>query len=91
MDIKEINKKIDLYQKVMNGCGKYPYSLAQAIRGEKEPEGYCEFQELIREGGLEESFFENADPLYTRAKKKRDLYVSILEEKKLFHGGISIA
>ena len=91
MTIQELQEKINLYQQVMDGCGKYPFSLAEAIRGEEPPEGWNEFQKLIDEAGLHVGFFDNADPLIVRAKKKRDLYVQWLEEKRLLLNGISIA
>ena len=91
MTTQELQDKIDLYQQVMDGCGKYPYSAAQAIRGEEPPEGYHEFQAIIEKTGLDVGFFSDADPLYVRAERKRDLYVAWLEEKRLLQNGISIA
>ena len=91
MTIQELQESINLYQRIMDGCGKYPYSVAQAIRGEEPPEGYHEFQTLVEKAGLDVGFFSDADPLYVRAERERDFYVAWLEEKRLLQTGISIA
>ena len=46
---------------------------------------------MIERAGLGTEFFDDADPLVVRAMKKRDLYIEMLNEKKLLQRGISIA
>ena len=36
---------------------------------------YLDFQALVEKAGLDTNFFDNADPFYTRAERKRDEYV----------------
>ena len=93
MTTQELQETINLYQQVMDGCGdrENSFTLTDAVRG-KEPSQKClEFRALVEKAGLDEDFFSDADPLYVRAKHQRDLYVAMLEEKRLLQNGISIA
>ena len=93
MTTQGLQEQINLYQQIMDGCGdsENSFTLVDAVQG-KEPSQKClDFQALVEKAGLHTSFFSNADPLYVRAKHKRDLYVAWLEEKRLLQTGISIA
>ena len=92
MTSQELQEKINLYQQIMDGCGKpeNQFSLVDAIRGKEPSEAYLAFEKLVEAAGLSEGFFSNADPLYVRAKRERDKYVAMLEEKRLLHNGISV-
>lgn len=88
----ELQEMIDLCQAVMDGCGKTEdFSIVDALRGKTPSQEFLDFQELQSKAGLSTNFFDNADPLYTRAEKKRDLYQKWLDEKNLLWCGISIA
>ena len=93
MTIRELQKKIDLYQEIMDGCldKENSYTLVDAMRGKKMTQKYIDFQTLVKKGGLEKGFFDVGDPLIARAKRKRDIYVSLMDEKLLLRNGISIA
>ena len=91
--MEELKQRIDLYQKLMDTC-KDPeahYSVSDALRGKERTEKQLAFDDMIERAGLGTEFFDNADPLVVRAKKKRDLYLEMLNEKKLLQRGISIA
>ena len=74
MTRKELQEKINLYQKVMDGCGKPEnhFSLVDAIKGKEPSEEYLAFEKLVEEAGLSEGFFSNSDPLFTRAERERE-------------------
>lgn len=92
MTTQELQEKIDLYQAVMDGCGTTEnFSIVNALRGETPPQANLDFDALVEKAGLTTNFFDNADPLYARAKKKRDLYQKWLDEKQLLQNGISVA
>ena len=92
MTTQELQEKINLYQRVMDGCGKTEdFSIVNALRGETPSQAFLDFQALVEKAGLSTNFFDNAEPLYTRAEKKRNLYQKWLEEKRLFQNGISVA
>ena len=93
MTLKELQEKINLYQQVMDGCGKPEnhFSLVDAIKGKEPSEAYLAFEKLVEAAGLSEGFFSNADPLYVRAERQRDKYMAMLEEKQLLLQGISVA
>ena len=93
MTTQELQEKINLYQRVMDGCGKPEnhFSLVDAIKGKKPSEEYLAFEKLVETAGLSEGFFSNADPLFPRAKRERDKYQKRLEEKRLLQNGISVA
>lgn len=93
MTTQELQEQIDLYQQVMDGCGdsENSFTLVDAVQGKEPSQKYLDFQALVEKAGLSTNFFDNADPLYTRAERKRDLYVEWLAEKRLLQNGISIA
>ena len=93
MTTEELQGKINLYQQVMDGCGNpdNSFTLTDAVKGKAPSQKYLEFQALIEKAGLDVGFFSDADPLYARAERERDKYVSMLEEKMLLQNGISIA
>ena len=93
MTTEELQEAINLYQRIMDGCGdrENSFTLTDAVKG-KEPSQKClEFQALIEKAGLDVGFFSNADPLYARAEQERNRYQTMLEEKQLLQNGISIA
>ena len=93
MTTKELQDTINLYQQVMDGCSdrENSFTLTDAVKGKEPSQKYLAFQDLVERLHLDVGFFDNADPLYARAEQQRDLYVSMLEEKRLIQNGISIA
>ena len=91
--MEELKQRIDLYQKLMDACNdpETHYSVKDALDGKKKTEKQLAFDDMIERTGFTEGFFSNPDPLVVRAKKKRDLYLEMLNEKKLLQRGISIA
>ena len=91
--MEELKQQIDLYQSVMDACHdpEAHYSISDALRGKERTEKQLAFNTLIERAGLQTEFFDSSDPLVVRAKKKRDLYLEMLNEKKLLQRGISIA
>lgn len=93
MTIQELQEAIDLYQQVMDGCrdSENSFTLTDAIKGKEPSQKYLEFQALVEKAGLHEGFFSNADPLYVRAERERDMHLAMLAEKRLLWKGISVA
>ena len=77
MTIRKLQEKIDLYQKIMDGCGdiENSFTLVDVVSGKDPSQKYLAFQALVDKTGLDTNFFDNEDPLYARAKRKRDIYV----------------
>ena len=91
--ITELEQMINLYQSVMEACHdrETHYSVSDALQGKEKTGKQLAFDTLIEHAGLQTEFFDSCDPLIVRAMKKRDLYIEILNEKKLLQHGISIA
>ena len=92
-NMAELKQQVDLYQKLIDACGdpESHYCVKDALDGKQKTEKQLAFDDMIERAGLGTEFFDDADPLVVRAMKKRDLYIEMLNEKKLLQRGISIA
>ena len=78
-------KMVRLCERVMEDLRGHSlhFSIRDALDGKKRTPEQNAYEDRIEKAGLQTAFFDNSDPLYTRAEKKRDFYQDQLNKFKL--------
>ena len=84
-DYEHSTKMVRLCERIMEDLKgtSLHFSIKDALDGKLRTPEQIAHENRIKEAGLQTSFFSNSDPLYTRAKRKRDIHQRDLNEFKL--------